>query len=179
MKINDTLFDVCEKLESQGIEYMLGGSLAMSFYVIPRMTRDIDIVIHLIENEVDKFLSVFENHYYHKASIIEEVRKRGMFNLIDNQTGYKIDFMLLRDEKYHQTAFTRKKQLDIFTELIWVTSIEDLIIAKIRWIQEIYSDRQMNDIENLLRNPEIDFNYIRYWCKELNLNTFGIKKIAP
>jgi hypothetical protein len=38
---------LCQALEDKEIDYMLSGSLAMSFYTIPRFTRDIDIVIHL------------------------------------------------------------------------------------------------------------------------------------
>ena len=41
------LRDVCERLDSAAIAYMLTGSLAMSFYARPRMTRDIDLVIAL------------------------------------------------------------------------------------------------------------------------------------
>lgn len=36
---------VCKKLDQANISYMLTGSLAANFYAIPRMTRDIDIVI--------------------------------------------------------------------------------------------------------------------------------------
>ena len=41
------LRDVCARLDSAGIAYMLTGSLAMSFYARPRMTRDIDLVVAL------------------------------------------------------------------------------------------------------------------------------------
>jgi hypothetical protein len=36
------LRDVCARLQSAGVAYMLTGSLALSFYARPRMTRDID-----------------------------------------------------------------------------------------------------------------------------------------
>lgn len=39
------LNDVCARLNGAGIAYMLTGSLAMSYYARPRMTRDIDLVI--------------------------------------------------------------------------------------------------------------------------------------
>jgi hypothetical protein len=52
--------------------------------------------------------------------------------------------------------------------------VEDLIIAKLNWIQEIFSERQLDDIKNLLQNPEIDHAYVQHWCKQLNLKTFSI-----
>ena len=43
--ILELLEEVCNKLEEINIPYMLSGSLAMNVYTVPRMTRDIDIVI--------------------------------------------------------------------------------------------------------------------------------------
>ncbi len=41
----EVLLDVVARLEDAGIDYMLTGSVAMSVYVEPRMTRDIDVVV--------------------------------------------------------------------------------------------------------------------------------------
>lgn len=57
---------------------------------------------------------------------------------------------------------------------MWVIAIEDLILAKLIWIQEIFSDRQTNDIRNLLKNPEIDRQYLDNWVFELKLNVFDL-----
>ena len=64
---------------------------------------------------------------------------------------------------------------ELSTKRFWVISIEDLIIAKIRWIQDLVSERQLEDIQNLLLNPMVDRNYLKYWIKELDLNTYQIK----
>ena len=53
------LIGMCQNLESQDIDYMLSGSLAMGFYTIPRLTRDIDIVIQLQQKDVEKFIPFF------------------------------------------------------------------------------------------------------------------------
>jgi len=36
---------IASRLDAAGIPYMLTGSVAMSFYAEPRMTRDLDLVI--------------------------------------------------------------------------------------------------------------------------------------
>jgi hypothetical protein len=38
---------VAERLEPAGIPYMLTGSMAANYYAVPRMTRDIDLVVEL------------------------------------------------------------------------------------------------------------------------------------
>lgn len=55
-----------------------------------------------------------------------------------------------------------------------VISVEDLVIAKLKWIQEIFSDRQFNDIENLIMGNELDMKYLNYWINELKLKTFNL-----
>jgi hypothetical protein len=44
----DILKQVCQGLEQANIPYMLTGSLAANFYTVPRMTRDIDIIIEIL-----------------------------------------------------------------------------------------------------------------------------------
>jgi len=44
----DILRDVGARLEQLRIEYMLTGSFAMNYYTIPRMTRDMDLVVDCI-----------------------------------------------------------------------------------------------------------------------------------
>ncbi|MCD5416109.1 hypothetical protein LR032_03265 [Candidatus Bipolaricaulota bacterium] len=36
---------IAERLDAADIRYMLTGSMAMAIYAVPRMTRDIDLVI--------------------------------------------------------------------------------------------------------------------------------------
>ena len=57
----DVLKSITKTLESAGIPYMVSGSTAANFYTTPRMTRDIDIVIEISENEVEVFFSLFCN----------------------------------------------------------------------------------------------------------------------
>ena len=43
----DVLKLVTARLDATGIPYMVTGSMAMNYYAVPRMTRDIDIVVDL------------------------------------------------------------------------------------------------------------------------------------
>jgi len=38
---------------------------------------------------------------------------------------------------------------------VWMVSAEDLIVSKIEWIQQLQSDKQIQDIKILLTLPEI------------------------
>lgn len=47
----DILRIVSERLDSARIPYMLTGSYALAYYTTPRMTRDLDLVVSLGEEE--------------------------------------------------------------------------------------------------------------------------------
>jgi hypothetical protein len=50
----DILRDVSEKLTAAGIPFMPTGSVALSYDAMPRMTRDIDMVVALERGDIDK-----------------------------------------------------------------------------------------------------------------------------
>ena len=77
----EVLKTVVQKLDSVHIAYFISGSMAANYYTIPRMTRDIDIVIQLSDLDPKKFSDLFFNEFYVDENAIKnEFQKRGMFN---------------------------------------------------------------------------------------------------
>jgi len=174
---HDLLRRITGLLDNAGIKYMISGSLALNLYYIPRMTMDVDIVIELDKNNLDNFLCLFRKGYYiDETTVKEETYNRGMFNVIDHQTGLKIDFILRKNTEYRRHEFSRRVQKIIDESPVYFVSPEDLVISKLEWIQQLRSDKQVNDILLLMSLPNIDKKYIYYWCKFLNLDTFGLIK---
>ena len=165
---------ICNSLDDNNIPYMVSGSIALNIYTIPRMTRDIDIVLELTEDRIDEFLTLFPDSYFNKDTIKDEVKRQGMFNIIDHKTGFKIDFIVRKKTEYFNLAFKQRQRINELNTELWVISLNDLIIAKIIWIQDFQSQKQMYDIENLLLNPEKDLNYIKKWCDKLKLQTYNL-----
>ena len=60
----EVLKEVARRLKKAAIPYMITGSIAANFYTIPRMTRDIDIVVELFERDIGRFIPLFKNDYY-------------------------------------------------------------------------------------------------------------------
>ena len=166
---------ITDVLNINQIPYMLSGSVAMSLYIVPRATRDFDFVIHLKSQDVNSFVDSFKEGYYcDKDSIIEAVKYRRMFNIIDHQSGFKADFVILKDEPFRQEEFNRRRKINYFGKDVFVVSPEDLIISKLIWIQELESSIQKDDIHNLTRIPDVDWPYVNHWVNQLELNTFGL-----
>lgn len=100
------------------VPYMLFGSLAMGFYTVARSTYDIDLVVHLKESGIDNMEAIFKEDYFYKPAVAEEVRKNGMFNIIKSKGGFKIDFILVKNDEYSRQAFQNRVSLTDYGEPI-------------------------------------------------------------
>ena len=162
---------VARRLNETEIPYMISGSIAANYYTIPRMTRDIDIVIELKENLTDKFITLFEDDFYvNREMIANEVARRGMFNLIHNRYVIKIDFILKKPSAYQDVEFSNRKQVLIDQCPMWLVSAEDLVISKLLWAKESHSEMQLKDVANLMETVTgLDSKYIDNWIRELGL----------
>jgi Domain of unknown function (DUF1814). len=167
----DLLKFVCRKLEDMGIAYMLTGSLAANFYAVPRMTRDIDIVIEIEKPEIHTFYQEFIGDFYlTKNAIIEAIEHETMFNIISNKSVLKIDFIVRKNSHYRRKEFERKKQIHLDDMPIWIVSPEDLIISKLFWAKDSFSGMQILDIKNLLSSiKNLNLDYLHNWVRELEL----------
>jgi hypothetical protein len=165
-------------LNKQNIPYMLSGSVAMGLYIVPRATQDFDFVVHLKPGDVNEFTSNFHEGYYCDKDAVEEaVKISGMFNIIDHESGFKADFMILKNEEFRQKEFSRRVAMDFYGKNIYVVAVEDLILSKLIWIQDFQSSRQMEDIKSLAEIEEMDWKYVKEWVNKLKLNTFALLPI--
>jgi hypothetical protein len=166
---------ITDVLNESNVPYMLSGSVAMSIYIVPRATRDFDFIIHLEEKNVDRFIEHFQEGYYcDKDAVVDAIKRRSMFNIIDHTSGFKADFVVLKDEAFRQEEFSRRKEVDFFDKMIYVVSPEDLLISKLIWIQDFQSPQQMEDIKNLTAIEYLDWPYITKWINKLNLQSFNL-----
>lgn len=157
------------------IPYMLSGSIAMGFYLIPRATKDIDFVVHLQPSDIASFVKHFEGAYYCSEDAVKDaVNRHSLFNVIDHASGFKADFVILKNEEYRLLEFERRRKVDYYGISIYIVTAEDLILSKIIWIQDWQAAIQLEDIRNLISLPDLQKDYLLYWIKKLNLNTFGL-----
>ena len=97
-----------------------------------------------------------------------------MFNIIDHASGYKADFVVLKDDPFRQEEFKRRLKVDFYGRTIYVVSPEDLLISKLIWIQDLQSAVQIEDIKSLVVVDNLDWEYISKWIKQLKLRTFDL-----
>jgi hypothetical protein len=166
---------ICKILDETEIPYMLSGSMAMNMYAEARTTQDIDIVVEMQASHVEKLKPFMDDKFYfYEEGVYQEIRRRGMFNIIDFESGAKVDFIIRNNLPFEKVKFDRRQQVDYLGIKIWVISPEDLVISKLQWIQELESERQKRDILNLLDTADINFAYVEHWIETLNLKTYNL-----
>ncbi|MFH1868530.1 MAG: hypothetical protein ABH843_06120 [Candidatus Omnitrophota bacterium] len=166
----DILKIVLERLNMLNIGYMLTGSVALNYYAQPRMTRDIDIVINIVKEDVTKIYSLFkEDFYIDKESVEDSIREKSSFNIIYFDFPMKFDFIVRKDTPYRLLEFDRRRKIEIEGVTAFIVSLEDLILSKLYWARDSHSQMQLDDVRLLLSGKNIDLKYIEDKAQELSL----------
>ena len=175
-----------QMLERLEINYMVCGSVAAVAYGEPRFTRDLDVVIALRPAILPQFEKTCaqEGFYCPPAeAMLTEIRRGGMFNLIHQDTGIKIDCITLGRDDFGLTEFKRRKQFPYPATdfMVQFASPEDVIIKKLEFFKQGGSDKHLTDIRAMLRvsGDQMDMEYLKGWVKELDLETEWKKVTCP
>ena len=167
----DIVRDISRRFEQADIPYMLTGSMAMNYYAQPRMTRDIDVVIAIGPEDVDRVAALFWPDYYvSEENIRESLAHESIFNLIHRESVIKVDCIIRKKIEYRQVEFGRRQVISILDFTTFIVSREDLIISKLFWAKDSHSELQLGDVRNLLATG-YDAAYLRRWTRELGLDT--------
>ncbi|MDA0738857.1 MAG: hypothetical protein O2999_04450 [Nitrospirae bacterium] len=163
---------VTGRLAEANLPYMVTGSIAMNYYAVPRMTRDIDIVVELVESDIDLAVQIFQQDFYIDQEMVQgAVKNRSMFNVIHNDYLIKVDLIVRKDNEYRRTEFSRKQGIEIGGHELNIVAPEDLILSKLEWAKDSHSEMQLRDVRNLLSCvQDLDREYLSRWSTDLGLN---------
>jgi len=164
--------------DSLGVPYLVGGSVASSVHGISRATEDVDVVADLTERQVVPLVAALENDFYVDSEmVLDEVRRRGSFNILFKSTLDKADVFVLSGEPWAQEQMSRRRAErlgdDEDAPAVYFCSSEDIVLQKLRWYRmggEV-SDRQWGDVTGVLKvqADALDLDYMRHWAAELGI----------
>ena len=150
---------VFSKLE---IPYMVVGSYASTLYGEPRSTHDVDLVIELNPARISDLCNSFDSSRYYLSEVA--FLEGRMANIIDLQSGDKIDCFILDDSDLRRTAFERRHLKYLMGIEVFVESAEDTIVSKLMWNRKCGgSQRQISDVRSILvaQLKRLDMSYLR------------------
>lgn len=170
----ELLIRVVRILDDLGIDYMVTGSYASAIQGQPRSTHGIDLVVALTRSAGDQLVEVSPNpeYYLSPAAIQEAIERRGMFNVIHTESGYTVDFWMVKDTLFDITCFARKRLEEAWGMMLKVSTPEDTIRAKLRWAKQSGgSEKQFNDCLHVyeIQQPGLDMAYLEDWASRLGV----------
>lgn len=167
-----------QALETAGVPYAIGGSMASSIHGEPRSSLDVDIVVHLQSNDVFKaFLALNVEFTVDRNAMNDAVRTRDTFSAIHREQHFKVDFFVRPDSAFAREEIRRAWRVQLLTELdssVYVASPEDIVLQKLVWYRmtDETSDRQWRDVLGVLKlqRDAIDREYMQPWSVELGVS---------
>ena len=152
------------------MKYAVTGGMAVFVWGSPRFTADIDIVVQLRKEDVERLMVALERlskiSYINKDAMHWALERHGEFNFIDGVSGIKVDFFVLGEGAFERDQLHRRIAREVLGEKVFFVSPEDLILSKLRWHKEGGSSRQLEDVESVLKmEKKLDMKYIQKWAK--------------
>jgi len=171
------LSQVTAILEQQNITYVLVGSFASSIHGMYRSTADIDILADIDGEQVRPLSDVLQNSFYVDEHAMRDAVAHGRsFNAIHFDSVFKVDIFIARSDEFAVSQLSRRQLRKVSPdkdEAVYVASVEDTILAKLRWYRagNETSNTQWNDVLGVLgiARDSLDFEYLRTWADKLRV----------
>lgn len=152
---------IAERLEEDGIEYAIGGALALGAHGIPRMTDDADFAVYVEPARLDRFFDALER----AGCLLDRRHARAeaeRISLVGARCGrVGVDFFLSFHPHHHQALERRVRLLAADERDHWFLSPEDLAVHKLLLLRP----KDVADLERLfaVRATGLDIAYVRRW----------------
>jgi len=164
------------RINNLSITYMTTGAVASIIYGEPRLTNDIDLVIDLKPDDVEKFAAAFpiEEFYCPPPEVIKlEISRplRGHFNLIHHETGFRADIYASGQDELHLWGLKNRNVVNVENNEFWLAAVEYVILRKLEYYREGGSEKHLRDISGILAlsSDQIDFKVLEERIKDMLL----------
>jgi hypothetical protein len=160
-----------------GVPYVLGGSMASSIHGVDRYTRDADITVEGLAGKEEQLPAAFGSAFYMSLDAIKDaVRRHSSFNIINVDTGFKVDVFIPQETPFEHSALARRRTVtmaDQPDEPIVLYSPEDVILFKLRRYRlgNEVSGQQLQDVYGVFRSQgnSLDQAYLDRWAADLGV----------
>ncbi len=164
--------------DSIDVPWVLGGSMASSIAGEPRSTMDIDMAVRLDLGGGRRFVDLVTPDFYVSLDMIRDaVARRSSFSILQYESMMKVDVFVLGDDLLDRRQMDRRRRVVLMDPpglAVWVGSIEDQVLRKLRWFRMGHevSDRQWRDVLGILtvQATAIDLEDVQHVASLLGLD---------
>ena len=156
--------------ESAGVPYFVVGGVAAIAYGDPRTTRDLDVVVKVSADNVQRLKSVLEQSGFYVAGA-EDVQTSSL-QITSRESIARADLMVASEDDYTQRQFARRQRYKLLGEdEVYLASPEDVILGKLRWGIQSESEKQQRDVLAILKVQQsaLNYQYLYYWGERFEI----------
>jgi hypothetical protein len=160
---------VVEALEALKIPYMVVGSFSTNFYGVPRSTHDVDLIVQLGSGKISALADHLGSPFELDPQMSSEAvtgSSRFVLHLAD--TPFSVELFLLGDDAHDRERFARRRRERLENRDVYLPTVEDAIITKLRWSYIAGRRKDLDDVKNVLavQGDAIDWTYVYSWCDQ-------------
>lgn len=159
---------VIDALTALDISYLLAGSFSVSYYGIPRSTKDADFVIQLSDRSVRDIANHLGPAFrLDPQATFETVTLTTRHVLEVVGIPFTIELFHLSDDPYDQERFRRRVPVKVLDREVFLPTVEDVIVTKLRWAQKGRRTKDRDDARDVIavQGDRIDWDYVHRWCE--------------
>jgi hypothetical protein len=158
--------------EELGISYYITGGVAAISYGEPRTTQDLDLVMAISLDVIDRLSDALTEAGFYVPGI-DDVKSGRMrtLQIIEMESISRADLVVAGTDEFERLKFTRRRVIEFEGTALYFASPEDVILNKLRWRQRSGSEKQWRDVLGVLKvqAENLDYGYMRELAEQLGL----------
>ncbi len=166
MKLNELMRFMGLFLEEEAVDYYVLGATAMNFWIPPRNTVDLDIVLCI---EKRRAVSLIRKLKQHKFPITKSLARKffeGRFIKI-GKGDTELDLKLC-ETQHERESLARSKIFDANDHRLRIAVPEDIVLSKLQF----WRKQDQADIERMLKlRKDLDTKYVEKWLNPIEQET--------
>ena len=175
---DDPLIDVLQAtvavLDEARITYAVTGSVASAIHGEPFQSQDVDFVLRMTESQAAKLAAGLPQRFYRSSeSLMQIARDGGLANLIDAESGLKVDLSVVPDTPFFRSVFSRRQKESYGPQApsFFTVTAEDVILMKLVWRIESRSPKQWENALSVaqVKGARMDWKYLFTQAEELGI----------
>jgi hypothetical protein len=163
MSAADAAARIADRLDEDGIEYAIGGALALGVWGAPRSTVDVDLTVFVEPGDLSRVVAALE-----RAGVMldpgaeREAARIGLFRGRLGRT--PVDVFVASHPHHHEMRGRRLTAVDPGGATRWFISPEDLVVLKLFYGRP----KDEIDLERLFAvRPDLDLDYVEGWIERM------------